>query len=123
MTPREALRSRRGERLAHAALLRADGGQPGSPARRDLAHPRHRAVRVFPAAIAAADTADRALAARDERAAALLPRRAGRPRGARVRDAEVQDAQAWRGGPARPVSRRRARSADEGGDDDDRRLA
>src|SRR3954470_5274232 len=109
MTPWEALRSRRGERLAHAALLRADGGQPSSPARRDLAHARHCAVGVFRAAVAAADAADRALAARDERTAALLPRRTGRPWRARVRDAEVQDAQARCGGSAGPVSRRRAR--------------
>src|SRR3954470_8243760 len=122
MTPREALRSKRGERLAHAALLRADAGQPGSPARRDLARARHRAVGLVSAAVGAAPRASRPAAPTPERAATVLSGRAGRAGWARVRDTEVQNAQTRCGGPARPVSRRRARAPHEGGDDGHRRL-
>src|SRR5438093_8160444 len=94
MTPHEALRSAGGrgsqpERLAHPAVLRADTGLADPLARRRSAPPRHRLFRALPARVLAAERSDRAADPRDQRATALLPRRARRPRRTRLRDAEV----------------------------------
>src|SRR3954447_13160525 len=123
MTPREALRSRDGERLAHAPLRRADAGEPGTAARCPPAHARRPPVRLLPPRLAAADGADRRVAAGDERPADPLPGGARRPRRPSLRDAEVPDAQARRGAAPRAVSRRGARTAHAGRDDQRRRVA
>src|SRR4051795_2091391 len=105
MTPREALRSRSGGRLAHAPLRRADASQPGEAARRVAADARHPPVGVLPRRIAAADHPDHTALARDERPPTPLSRRARRARRPNFRDAEVPDAEARRRGTARAVSR------------------
>src|SRR5437762_794861 len=74
MTPKEALRSSRGERLANTSLLGADRSEPGAAARRRAARARHPAVGVLPARHAAAEPPDRGPDPRDERPAPLLPR-------------------------------------------------
>src|SRR5262245_15498168 len=123
MTPTQALRSRRGERHAHAPLLRADGSEPGTEARCRAAHTRHSALFVLPARHAPADNPGRGAAPRYRGPAALLPRRPRRPRRTGLRDAEVPHAQARRRGTARALSRGRARPAHAGRDDTGRRLA
>src|SRR6266568_3066260 len=128
MTPGRGLRSGRGrrpqpERLAHPAVLGADGSEPNAAARRRTACARHRLLRALPAARTAAGDSDRAPDPCDERPAALLSGRTRRPRWPRLRDAEVPDAAPRRRGPAGSVPRRGARSPHEGGEDGDRRVA
>src|SRR5262249_62154450 len=81
------------------------------------------ALGVLPARLAPAQRADRRRDPRHQRPAALLPRRAGRPGRAGLRDAQVPDAGARRRGPPRPLPRRGARPADAGPDDDLRPVA
>src|SRR3954469_3905293 len=123
MTPREALRSRSGGRLAHAPLFRADASQPGEAARRGAAGARHPPVGVLPSRVATAYDPDHTALARDERSPAPLSRRARRSRRTDLRDAEVPDAQARRGGPAWAVSRGGARAPHTVGDDEGRQVA
>src|SRR5437764_2492633 len=128
MTPGGGLRSGRGrrpqpERLAHPAVLGADGSERCAAARRSPARARHSLLRALPAALIAARAADRAPDPRDERAAAPLPGRTRRARRPRLRDVEVPDPPPRCGGPARSVPRRGARAPHEDGDDGDRRVA
>src|SRR6266545_6882585 len=123
MTPRQALRSSRGERLAHTPILGANRGEPATAAGRRAAHARHRLLGVLPAPLAPADAADRRARRSDEWAAALLPRRTRGARRARVRDAEVPDAATAGRGTARAVPGRGARPADACRDDANRGLA
>src|SRR5205085_1132386 len=71
----------------------------------------------------AADDPDRGPRPADERAPALLPRRAARPGGTRLHHAQASDAPARRGGAPRPLPRSGARRADACRDDGGRRLA
>ena len=107
--------SRRAFRLLHRPLRAADERNGQAPRRSRVARPRRRLRAPLRRARAAGGARHRRGVRRNERLSRPLPRRADRPRRARLHDQQVPDARARRRVAPRPVPRRGARAADRAG--------